>query len=60
MIAGLVVEDPFRIGYEGVKSAIAASKGEQVAAHIDVSATLITKANIAAARSQELLNPKLE
>jgi len=27
VIAGLVVEDPFRMGYDGVKTALAASKG---------------------------------
>jgi ribose transport system substrate-binding protein len=59
-IAGLVVEDPFRMGYEGVKTALAASKGEQVAASVDTGATLVTKANMSAARSQELLNPKVK
>jgi ribose transport system substrate-binding protein len=59
-IAGLVVEDPFRMGYDGVKTALAASKGEQVAAKVDTGATLLTKANMGAARSQELLNPKVK
>lgn len=59
-IAGLVVEDPFRMGYDGVKTALAASKGEQVAANVDTGATLITKANMSSARSQELLNPKVK
>ncbi|MGB8841203.1 MAG: substrate-binding domain-containing protein [Aliidongia sp.] len=59
VIAGLVLEDPFRIGYEGVKTALAAAKGEQVAANIDTGTTLVTKANIASSRSQELLNPKV-
>jgi ribose transport system substrate-binding protein len=58
-IAGLVVEDPFRMGYDGVKTAIAASRGEQAAANVDTGATLITKANMSSARSQELLNPKV-
>ena len=31
-IKGLVVQDPFRMGYEGVKTALAASKGENVPA----------------------------
>jgi len=57
-IAGLVVEDPFRMGYDGVKTALAASKGEQVAANVDTGATLVTKANMNSARSQELLNQK--
>jgi ribose transport system substrate-binding protein len=59
-IAGLVVEDPFRMGYDGVKTALAASKGEQVAANVDTGATLVTKANMSSARSQELLSPKVK
>jgi ribose transport system substrate-binding protein len=58
--AGLVVEDPFRMGYDGVKTALAVSKGGQVAANVDTGATLITKANMNSARSQELLNPKVK
>jgi ribose transport system substrate-binding protein len=60
VIAGLVVEDPFRMGYDGVKTAFAASKGEQVAANVDTGATLVTKANMSSARSQELLYPKVK
>ena len=58
-IAALVVQDPFRMGYDGVKTALAASKGEKVPATIDTGANLITKANMSSARSQELLNPKI-
>jgi ribose transport system substrate-binding protein len=60
VITGLVVEDPFRMGYEGVKTALAASKGEQVSANVDTGVTLITKANMGSARSEELLKPKVE
>jgi ribose transport system substrate-binding protein len=59
-IAALVVQDPFRIGYDGVKTALAASKGEQVPANVDTGANVVTKANINSARSQELLNPKIK
>jgi ribose transport system substrate-binding protein len=59
-IAALVVQDPFRMGYDGVKTALAASKGEQVPAHIDTGVSLITKANVSSARSQELLGPKIK
>jgi ribose transport system substrate-binding protein len=55
VIVGLVLEDPFRMGYDGVKTALAASKGEQVPASVDTGATLVTKANLTSARSQELL-----
>jgi ribose transport system substrate-binding protein len=58
-IAALVVQDPFRMGYDGVKIALAASKGDQVPASVDTGATVITKANMNSARSQELLNPMI-
>src|SRR6478752_1646251 len=60
VIAGLVVEDPFRMGYDGVKTALAASKGETVPANVDTGATLVTKANMSSPRSQELLKPKVK
>jgi ribose transport system substrate-binding protein len=60
VIAGLVVEDPFRIGYDGVKTALAASRGEKVAANVDTGATLVTRANWSSARSRELLKPMVK
>jgi ribose transport system substrate-binding protein len=60
VIAGIVVEDPFRMGYDGVKTALAASKGEPVSANVDTGAILVTKANLSSARSQELLKPKVQ
>jgi ribose transport system substrate-binding protein len=59
-IAALVVQDPFRMGYDGIKTALAASKGEQVPATVDTGANLITKENMNTPRSQELLNPKIK
>jgi ribose transport system substrate-binding protein len=59
-IAGLLVEDPFRMGYDGVKTALAVSRGEQVAGNVDTGAVLVTKANLSSARSQELLSPKVK
>jgi ribose transport system substrate-binding protein len=58
-IDALVVQDPFRMGYDGVRTALAASRGEKVPAIIDTGANLITKANMSSARAQELLNPKI-
>ena len=58
-IDALIVKDPFRMGYDAVKTALAASKGEKVPATLDTGANLITKANMSSARSQELLNPKI-
>ena len=58
-IYGLIVQDPFRMGYDGVKTALAASKGEKVPVTVDTGVNVITKANMASPRSQELLSPKL-
>ena len=59
-VAGLVVQDPFRMGYDGIKTALAASKGEKVAADVDTGANLITTANMKEPRSMELLSPKVK
>jgi ribose transport system substrate-binding protein len=59
-IAALVAQDPFRMGYDRVKTVLAASKGEQVPAHIDTGVILITKANLSSTRSQEFLHPKIK
>ena len=59
-IYALVVQDPYRMGYDGVKTALAASKGEKVEANVDTGANLITKENMNTARAQELLNPKVK
>ncbi len=59
-IAGLVVQDPYRMGYDGIKTALAVSKGEKVEAFIDTGANLITKANMNGEKQQALLNPKVK
>jgi ABC-type sugar transport system substrate-binding protein len=56
-IQALVVQDPFRMGYEGIKTALAASKGEKVPENVDTGVNLITKANMNTERSKELLTP---
>jgi ribose transport system substrate-binding protein len=59
-IVALVVQDPYRMGYDGVKTALAASKSEKVEEKVDTGANLITKENMNSPRSQELLNPKIK
>ena len=56
-IAGLVVQDPYRMGYDGIKTALAVSKGEKVETFVDTGANLITKANMNGEKQQALLNP---
>jgi len=41
-IYALVVQDPYRMGYDGVKTALAISKGEKVEKFVDTGANLIT------------------
>jgi ribose transport system substrate-binding protein len=60
VMAATVVQDPFRMGYDGVKTALAASKGEKVEAFVDTGANLITQANMNEPRAQALLNPKVK
>ena len=59
-IAALVVQDPYRMGYDGVKNALEASKGEKVPETVDTGVNLITKENMNTPRSQELLSPKIK
>ena len=59
-IDALVVQDPYRMGYDGIKTALAASKGEKVETFVDTGANLITTANMDGERSQALLNPKVD
>ena len=60
VIYALIVQDPYRMGYDGVKTALAVSKGEKVPAFVDTGVNTITKANMNTARSQQLLNPKVK
>jgi ribose transport system substrate-binding protein len=56
----LVVQDPYRMGYDGIKTALGVSKGEKVAKDVDTGANLITKANMTGEKQNALLNPKVK
>ena len=56
-VQALVVQDPFRMGFEGIKTALAASKGEKVPENVDTGANVITKENMNTERSKEPLTP---
>lgn len=60
VIKALIVQDPYRMGYDGIKTALAASKGEKVEAFVDTGVNTITRQNMDSPRSQELLNPKVK
>ena len=58
-LAGLVVQDAYRMGYDGVKTALAVSKGEKVEQNVDTGANLVTKANMTEPKIDALINPKV-
>ncbi|WP_246245973.1 ABC transporter substrate-binding protein [Mesorhizobium zhangyense] len=60
VVSALVVQDPYRMGYAGVKTALAAVRGERIERAIDTGVTIITKDNMSSQRSQSLLNPKID
>src|SRR6202451_3800238 len=59
-IYALVVQDPYRMGYDGVKTALAVSKGEKVPANVDTGANLVTKANMDGEKQHALLFPNVK
>ena len=60
VIYALIVQDPYRMGYDGIKTALAASKGGKVETLVDTGVNTITKASMTSDRSQELLHPKVK
>ena len=59
VVYALIIQDPFRMGHDGVKIALDASQGKEVPKNVDTGVTAITKANMNTPRSMELLSPKL-
>jgi ribose transport system substrate-binding protein len=57
-IQALVVQNPFKMGYDGVKAAIDAIEGRPVEKRIDTGVTIITKENLNTPEVQKLINPK--
>ncbi len=55
VIHALIVQNPFKMGYEGVKAAIAVLKGETVEPVIDTGVTVVTLENLETPEVQALL-----
>ncbi|RYX83128.1 sugar ABC transporter substrate-binding protein [bacterium] len=55
-INALVAQNPTKMGYEGVKAAFAAIKGEKVEAQMDTGVAVVTKDNLNSAEVKEVLN----
>jgi ribose transport system substrate-binding protein len=59
-INGLSVQNPFNMGYLGVKTAVAAIKGEAVEKRIDTGVIMVTPENVDQPDMAELLSPDLD
>jgi len=59
-MAGFVVQNPMRMGYLGVKTAVAALRGESVPAVVDTGVGFVTRENMNEPGIAELLNPPLD
>jgi ribose transport system substrate-binding protein len=59
-VQGLVVQNPFRMGYLGVLTILDHLQGKPVEKRIDTGVTLVTQSNMDQAEIQELLHPPLD
>jgi len=59
-IHGLVVQNPFRMGHDGVVTVVKHLRGEEVPKRIDTGVTLVTPENLKDPEIQKLVNPPLE
>ena len=59
-IDALVVQDPFRMGYDGVKTVCAHLGGSSVERRIDTGVHLVTPSNMDDRKNKELLEPELD
>jgi ribose transport system substrate-binding protein len=57
-VSGIVLQDPFKIGYEAVMSLHKSMKGEKVPERIDTGETVATPENMNEPRIQQLLKPQ--
>jgi ribose transport system substrate-binding protein len=59
VIDALVAQDPFKIGYEGVRAVTEKLDGKSPEKKIDLSATVITKVDLDKPAIRKLLRPEL-
>jgi ribose transport system substrate-binding protein len=59
-IQAIVVQDPYRIGYEAVKSLVDQLNGKPPAKRLDLSAQVILAADVDKPENKRLLSPELK
>lgn len=57
---GLAQQDPFQMGYLGVKAAVDVVEGKPVEKRVDTGVTMVTPENLDNPEVQELVNPELD
>jgi ribose transport system substrate-binding protein len=58
IIDSLVVQDPYKMGYEGVKAVLNQTAGKPVERRLDTGVQLVTKANLDTAQIQNLIKER--
>jgi len=59
-IDALVLQDPFKMGYLGVRTLVDHLNGKKVPRRVDTGVTLVTRKNMSSPEIQQLLKPDLE
>ena len=59
-LQGAAIQDPFNMGYMGVKTAVAVIRGENYEERVDTGVRLLTQENFEEPDIQALINPDLE
>ncbi len=59
-IQALIVQNPYKMGYEGVKAALMVLEGKSVPSRIDTGVTVVTRKNMADPEVQKLLYPSVK
>jgi ribose transport system substrate-binding protein len=59
-LAGFAQQDPFQMGYLGVKTAVAVIEGKTVEKRVDTGVTMVTPDNLEEPEVQELIYPELD
>ena len=60
IIDSLVVQDPYKMGYEGVKAIIDHLAGKKVPKRIDTGVFVVTRANLKTDAIQKIISPDLK
>jgi ribose transport system substrate-binding protein len=59
-LSGLVVQNPFKMGYEGVKAMVSHLRGQEVPKQIDTGVVVVTPENLSQPEIDSLIHPPAE